>query len=144
MVVLMLDAWSRRTPHSPTLSSHGIAELVQCPLPTKRWCGQDKRPFQTLPIVQYNMASHYCPYQSGVRKPSRPNPVIDLEAAPLEPGSLLGCRFSRFVALWLCGFVALWPCRFGVGGACQLSVGRNLSQLDCRTTGSNLCRQPEF
>jgi hypothetical protein len=36
MVVLMLEAWSRRSLARPVRLSHGIAELVQFPLPNEQ------------------------------------------------------------------------------------------------------------
>jgi hypothetical protein len=70
MVVLMLEAWSRRLSR-PIRLSHGIAEPVQCPLPYEAlWSERDKCLIQNLPVVQY-VASHSCPDQPGARMLSR-------------------------------------------------------------------------
>jgi hypothetical protein len=38
---------------------------------------------------------------------SRIYAVFDLEPVPWGSGALVRCRFSRFVALWICDFSAL-------------------------------------
>jgi hypothetical protein len=65
--------------------------------------------------LTYNMALHCYPYRYGIRMLSRLYAVIDREAATWEPRLLVRCRFSRFVALWLC--------RFRLGGV-ELPVQR--------------------
>jgi hypothetical protein len=59
------------------------------------------------PYPLCNMAPHRRPHQSSARIPLRLHAVVDLDAAPWEPGSVAQCRFSRFVALWIFGFAAL-------------------------------------
>lgn len=106
MLDLKLEAWSRRI-----RAPHGVAELIQCPLPDQtRWSGQDERLLEiTLPVAQYSVAPHCCPYRSSARALSRLRAVLDFES-----GTLLGAWTSGTAPLFPPrGFVDLWLCRFG-------------------------------
>lgn len=84
-----------------------FARPVHLSPPTKRY-GLDGTSLYFKLCLLPKVASHCYPYQSGERKLSRPYTHFDLEAAASEPGSLLRCRFSRFVAfcifVCICGF----------------------------------------
>jgi hypothetical protein len=94
------------TPMRSIRLSHGFAKIVHCPsLHETLWLEKTSGRFE--PCALYKMAPHCCLYQSGARMLSRPCAMADLEAVPREPRSLVRCRFSRFVALWIWGFAFL-------------------------------------
>ena len=82
-----------------------LSNLSSAHFPIKRR-GLDRTSAVFKPYPLCNMAPRCCPYQSGAGMLSRPHTVVDLEAATLESGSLVRCRFSRLVALGLCSFSA--------------------------------------
>jgi hypothetical protein len=83
-----------------------LPNLSSARSPTRRR-GLDGTSAVFNPYPLCNMAPRNCPYQSGARMLSRAHAVVDLEGATLESGSLVRCRFSRYVALWICGLVTL-------------------------------------
>jgi hypothetical protein len=113
-VSVMLMRWlrgysvsgSKLLSRAPFVCGMALPNLSSARSPTKRHY-LDRTSVSFKPYPLYNTVSHCCPYQSSARMLSQLYAVVDLEAGLWEPGSLVWCRFSRFLALWICGFAVL-------------------------------------
>jgi hypothetical protein len=66
---------------------------------------RDERCLQSYPL--YSVATRSYPYQSGASMLPRPYAAVYLRTVSWEPRPLVECRYSRYVALWICGLATL-------------------------------------